>query len=569
MNVFRRLLGERQPNGPNGPSRRWIFVPYDQLTDRVGALAQEDPQDLGIVVIESPWKAARRPYHKAKLALVLANLRHFALEQAGRGVAVRHVVTSGPYRDALRSLARELGPLRVMEPAERELRVDLEPLIGDGTLDVVPHDGWLTTPEHFRSSQDGPPWRMDAFYRYVRRETGILMRDGKPEGGKYSFDAQNRKPWNGDPAAPDPPRFPDDPVKDEVVELVETRFSHHPGTLDPGRIPVTKEDAEVLWGWALEECMTHFGPYEDAMSTQSTGLFHTRISPLLNLCRLLPSRVIHDVAELDVPLSSREGFIRQVLGWREFVRHVHRETDGFRNVPAAASPVDAPRTQVSWSDGGWSRWSGRTWGAAGDGRHADVPGLEGAADPSALGADADLPVAFWGKPSGLRCLDTVVNDVWAEGWSHHITRLMVLSNLATLLDVSPREVTDWFWVAYLDAFDWVVEPNVLAMGTFGTGELMTTKPYVSGANYINRMSDYCRGCRFEPKRNCPITPLYWAFLGRHEDALRENPRLRLPLASLAKRGATARRRDAIVFERVRDGLARGEEIEPDVVPARK
>lgn len=161
----------------------------------------------------------------------------------------------------------------------------------------------------------------------------------------------------------------------------------------------------------------------------------------------------------------------------------------------------------------------------------------------------------------MACLDRVVDDVWREGWSHHITRLMVLSNLAMLLDVSPRELTDWFWVAYVDAFDWVVEPNVLGMGTFAMGDLMTTKPYVSGAAYIDRMSDFCRGCRFDPKTTCPITPMYWAFLARHAPALTGNARMAMPLRSLAKRAPARRAMDAAVFDSVSRTLQAGQPLE--------
>jgi deoxyribodipyrimidine photolyase-related protein len=266
------------------------------------------------------------------------------------------------------------------------------------------------------------------------------------------------------------------------------------------------------------------------MSSRSSGLFHTRISALLNVHRLLPSRVVADVAGMTLPLASQEGFLRQILGWREFVRHVHLATDGFRNLrgapPIAARPED------------------------------------GGATPSVLGASEPLPPVFWGTLSGLACLDRVVADVWAEGYSHHITRLMVLGNLATLLDVSPRELTDWFWVAYADAYDWVVEPNVLGMGTYAVGDLMTTKPYVSGAAYIARMSDYCESCAFDPTTTCPITRLYWAFLARHEMRLRDNPRIRLPLQALRKRPTATRKEDAQTFQRVRSALGAGRTLAP-------
>jgi deoxyribodipyrimidine photolyase-related protein len=524
--AFTKALRRRQTD-PSG--RRWIFVPYDQLSDAFGPLSREDPTELGIILVECPLKASRRPYHKQKLALVLANLRHFALEQAARGVAVRHVVSDGDYGSALEDLlAGAEAPVRAMLPAERELREEIRPLVDSRRIETLPHEGWLTSRDQFERACKTPPFRMDAFYRTVRRESGILMEGGKPVGGKFSFDAENRKPWPGEPAAAEPPEFPADPIKDEVLELVETAFADHPGELRTASLPATRDDAERLRDWAREHCLPLFGPYEDAMSVRSSNLFHTRLSSLMNLHRILPRRVVEDVATSELPLASKEGFIRQVLGWREFVRHVHETTDGFRRLPDGAPP------------------------------EADT----GAA-PSALGASEPLPPVFWGaSPSGLACLDHVVSDVWAEGYSHHITRLMVLSNIATLLDVSPRKLTDWFWVAYTDAYDWVVEPNVLGMGTFAVGELMTTKPYISGAAYIDRMSDYCGECAFDPRKTCPLTPMYWAFLDRHADALAGNPRMRLPLASLRRRGDRRRGTDREISDRARVTLENGGRLEP-------
>jgi deoxyribodipyrimidine photolyase-related protein len=540
---------------PSG--RRWIYAPYDQLTAEVGPLAQADPRELGLVLVEAPHKAARRPYHKAKLGFVLANGRHFALEQARRGVAVRYLVASAGYADALARFLDETdalrrgAPLTMMEAAERELRVELAPLVDGGRIRSVPHAGWLTSRADFLRAQPEPPWRMDAFYRHVRQTSGVLMDGGKPVGGKYSFDAENRRPWRGEPPTPTLPRFEPDAISKEVEALVHERFAHHPGTLDIGAWPTTAADAERMWAWAKRECLPHFGPFEDAMSTASAGLFHTRISPLLNVHRLLPARVVSEVATDDrLPLACREGFVRQILGWRELVRHVHCETDGFRRI--ATPQVIDPGA----GDGGFARWRGEPWPR----RQAQV---EGGASPSALDASAGLPPAYWGRRSGLACVDGVVADVWRDGWSHHITRLMVLANVATLLGVSPRELTDWFWVAYVDAFDWVVEPNVLAMGSFAVGELMTTKPYVCGAAYIHKMSDYCGGCAFDPKRDCPITPLYWAFMARHADVLARNPRVAGPVASVRKRDAAQRARDEHVLAVVRDTLDRGDALAPD------
>jgi deoxyribodipyrimidine photolyase-related protein len=507
--------------------RRWVYVPYDQLNDGMGPLASYPAEELAIVLIENPSKAARRPYHRQKLAWVLLQQRQFALEQAARGVHVHYAV--GDYLEVLSQLGQ---PCLIQQPAERELRQELQPLVKSGQLQVLPHQGWLTTSEQFLGSQKGPPWRMDAFYRRVRQDSGILMEKGKPVGGKYSFDAENRQPWKGQPPAPQAPTYERCELRREVEKLILEKFADHPGHLDTTTIPVTLEEIQAYWQWVCEHCLAWFGPYEDAMSVHSSTLFHSRLSPLINLHRLLPRQVVQEALQLDIPLACKEGFVRQILGWREFVYHVHVSTDGFRQL--SPPPVEpAPE-----GDGGWSTWSGRQW-----------PGLApSGSNLSWLGAQRPLPKAFWGQPSGLKCLDQVVSEVWRDGWSHHITRLMILSNLATLLDLSPRQLTDWFWVAYIDAYEWVVEPNVLGMGSYATGPLMTTKPYVSGSAYIDRMSDYCQHCQFHPKNSCPITSWYWAFLGRHHERLKNNQRMSIVLKSWQKRTPEQKQRDQEVFE---------------------
>ena len=527
MSAFRAALAARNPSPAH---RRWIYVPYDQL-GFFGLLAG-DPQGLGLVFVEDPSKAARRPYHKQKLALVLANGRHFALEAAARGFAVRHTVAPDGLAATLGRLAAELGPLGLMEPAERELRAALAPLVAAGALSMAPNPAWLSTAADFAAACPKAPWRMEAFYRQVRGRTGILMEGGRPVGGKYSFDTENRKRWRGDPPAAVPPRFEPDAVTEEVGALVRTRYAHHPGTLDLGALPATAADAETVWDWARRDCLPHFGPYEDAFSHRSRTLFHSRISALMNLGRLLPARVLTDALALPLPLASLEGFVRQILGWREFVHHVHRQTDGLRTLPAhPAAPTSVPLNAA------------------------------GAAAPSHLGAHQPLPPTFWGgAPSGLACLDDTVSAVWEEGYSHHITRLMVLSNLATLLDIDPRALTDWFWAAYIDAYDWVVEPNVLGMGTFALGELMTTKPYVAGSAYLDKMGDLCGRCAFKPGVDCPITPLYWAFLTRHAEKLRRNPRVAGPVAAALARDPARKAEDARIFAEVSATLAGGERL---------
>ncbi|NIR47580.1 deoxyribodipyrimidine photolyase, partial [candidate division KSB1 bacterium] len=404
-----RFLQELSKRNSDPSDRNWLYVPYDQLNDGMGPLARDEPNTWGIILIENSWKASCRPYHKQKLTFILANMRHFALEQASRGVAVKYVFTHGLYRDALEPLLEEFGQIRVMQPAEYALRADLQPLVDTGKVQIIPHEGWLTSEEQFYVSHKtpGPPWRMDAFYRHVRQQTGLLMEHGQPVGGKYSFDAENRKSWRGQPVAPEVPTFPIDAIKGEVGKLIENQFGRHPGKLDLKKLPATKADADTLWNWAKENCMPNFGPYEDAMSMQSTTLFHTRISSLLNIHRLLPAKVVSEAAEMDVLLSSKEGFIRQVLGWREFMHHVHTVTRGFRTL--ADGSINKATTP---GDGGYSRWAGKNWENESDREFPD-----GGVKPCELGGDLALPSAFWGKRSGLACLDRVVKDVWEEGYS--------------------------------------------------------------------------------------------------------------------------------------------------------
>ena len=494
-------------------------------------MGTEPPESLGIILIESTWKPALRPYHKHKLALLLTSQRHFALEQAARGVHVRYLFSKQPPQVVMEAECRAKGPIAMVRPAERELREHLRPLFETNQLVELEHKGWLTTADDFQRSMRGKKtWKMDSFYRYVRTKYEVLLTvEGKPEGGKWSHDADNRRTWMGEPEAPTPPTFEVDDVTHEVVALVETQYRGHPGAITANRIPATLADVHSYWEWVKRYCMYHFGPYEDAMHHEERQLFHSRMSAVMNLGRILPADVLTDVIAQHLPLNSKEGFIRQLLGWREYVRHIHEATDGFRQLPAHAS--DQLRGQ--------------------GGPHVNM-----------LGSEESLPPVYWGKTSGLFCLDHAVTEVIEDAHSHHINRLMVLSNWGSLLDVSPRELTDWFWVMFEDAYDWVVEPNVLGMGTYALGTLMMTKPYVSGSAYIHKMSSYCDQCEFNPKRDCPMTNLYWRYLNKHGGHFARNQRMSLVMASLRRRGEEKHRHDELVFQTIRLALSHGEKLSP-------
>ncbi len=543
MSTFERDILAAQPSAAEIRNRRWIYVPYDRYTDRVGPLVEQSATDTGIVIVESTAKALRRPYHKKKLAVLLSNMRHFALEQQAKGVAVLYHFSPQSHGQALLKLQQErhLPALTCMTPAERELRLDLSLMQKSGlAVHFVEDSTWVSTQKDFLDTY-GPfkadkSYVMDRFYRRIRQQTGILMRNAKPVGSKFSYDAENRNPYKGQVPVPEPPTFPPDAVTQEVLALVEATYGHHFGTLNNFNLPCSQQDADRFWVFFLDHLLPHFGRFEDAMRDDHLQLFHSKTSVLLNLGRLLARDLIRDVAqraEADAALlASFEGFIRQVMGWREFMRHIHEQTDGYRllagHVPQQAEtrPQEQSPNQTSIA------------------AKAYKPAVQSdpfaGAVPSALHASLPLPAVYWGVKSGLHCMDTVVAQVIEEGWSHHITRLMVLSNLATLCGFSPRELTDWFWFGYVDAYDWVVETNVLGMATYADGGLTATKPYVSGAAYIHRMSNFCGHCQYDPKKalgpdSCPFTALYWTFLERNEELLSNNFRMKMPYLTLRKK----------------------------------
>lgn len=516
----------------------WIWLSYDQLNlELLGDLSNSSGQ-IGLILIESSHKGNSHPYHKQKLAFLLSNMRHFAVEAVAQGYQVQYLISEASYAEVLDEMQQMVGKIHAIDHAERTTRLEVQSLVQEGKILLHPHSGWLTSESLFTDSVgDQPPFRMDAFYRNVRRKTGWLMQEGKPMGGQFSHDGENRKPWRGDPTPPRAPQFTMDQIDKEVVLLVDQCFSHHPGAADLSTVPTSRQDVIKALAFA-SECMSHFGTYEDAMSSSSKGLFHTRLAPLINLHRVLPSQAIDLALNSGSSLNNVEGFVRQMI-WREYVHHIHVVTDGFRTLQVNRS---SSRRDANWFE---------------------VSPVDSESHPNHLMQRQPLPAAYWGAKSGLSCLDTSVASVMDDAWTHHIPRLMVLSNIAHLLDVEPRQLTDWFHFAFIDAFDWVVEPNVLGMGTFATGSAMMTKPYVAGSAYINRMSDHCSTCEFHPKKNCPISRLYWAYLARHQQAFSGNHRLAMPMRNLSRRNAEQQHIDHQTYLRVQQALNQGETLHPN------
>ena len=288
--------------------------------------------------------------------------------------------------------------------------------------------------------------------------------------------------------------------------------------------------------WTTQFQYPLFGKYEDAMTTQSRGLFHSRLYSVLNLSRLLPMDVVDREYSTDAPINSVEGFIRQIV-WREYVHHIHVVTDGFQN-------LEVNRTLNTENDA-----------------KSERKGVDPKHNPNHLSQNRKLPVAYWGEKSRIKlprpnC--SISHGRWVD--PPH-SELMVQNNIASLLDVNPRELTDWFHASFIDAYDWVVEPNVMGMGTYALGDSMMTKPYVSGTPYINRMGDYCKSCSLDPKKTCPISSLYWAYLERHKSAFEGNFRMSMPLRTLSKRSENKKIDDRIVFESVYESLSAGQDLE--------
>lgn len=489
---FLRAIRRFAP-APGHRPQRWVVVFYDQLRP-AHPLLTGPPADTGVLYIETTAKPARRRYHARKLVLLLSAMRHDAEARGLAGHAVRYHVSEQWYDGAIAE-ARErdaLGELHALEPAEAEVR---EPLRALSWLTLHPNTLFVTDTAFYRRvfPKHGSR-RLETFYRAARVETGLLMDGCVPVGGAWNYDAENRKPWKGEPPAPAPLTFAPDAITREVMALVATRYPASLGSVDGFALPVTATDAARVVDAFVSERLAWFGPFEDAMAIDAPELFHSLLSAPLNLGLVDPLALCRRVEAAyragAVPLASAEGFIRQVIGWREFVRHVYEE---HRAHYASANALDARLPLPSW---------------------------------------------YWGTSSGLRCLDTTVGQVLDQGYSHHITRLMVLSNIATLLGVDPQALNRWFWEAYVDAYEWVVTPNVVGMATWADGGIVGSKPYVSSGKYIQRMGpSLCASCQFDPAKTsgpdaCPLNHLYWDFLERHRGRFARNVRMTVPLAAL-------------------------------------
>ncbi|MFP4614927.1 MAG: cryptochrome/photolyase family protein [Thiohalorhabdus sp.] len=491
--------------GTPGP-RVLAVVLGDQLDPDAALLEDLDPARDAVWMAEVAGEAEAVWSHKARLALFLAPMRHFRDHLAARGLPVRYqALNDHPHPSLGAALTAELcgsppAVMRVTQPGEHRVLEALREAThaADAALEVLPDRHFLFDGGFFAGWADGRKApRMEHFYRAARRATGILMEGDRPTGGRWNFDAENRGAFGraGPPAVPTPAAFAPDAVTRGAMATVATHFPAHPGSLEGFDWPVTPAQARKALADFIDHRLPTFGAYQDAMWAGEPYLFHSRLSAALNLKLLPPGEVLAaaETAYRDgrAPLAAVEGFIRQVLGWREFVHGMY-----WRHMPD------------------WLAWN-------------------------ALGAEGPLPALYWTGDTAMACLRAVVGQTLERGYAHHIQRLMVTGLFALLAGVRPRAVHEWYLAAYVDAVEWVELPNTLGMSQFADGGLRASKPYVASGRYIQRMSNYCRDCPFEPGRAtgegaCPFTTLYWDFLDRHRARFARHPRTALQWRNLER-----------------------------------
>jgi deoxyribodipyrimidine photolyase-related protein len=481
----------------------------DQCSRSLSALDGLDPARDTVLMMEVMAECTYVPHHPQKIVLVLSAMRHFARALEARGVRVRYVAlddagNTGTFRGEVRRAVAALKPGRILCTHPGEWRV-LEDMEGWEEAAGIPveireDERFLCPLPRFRRwAASRREYRMEFFYREMRRESGLLMEGKDPAGGAWNYDAENRKRLPKDVVPPAPPRFGPDDVTRAVMALVAERFGTHFGSLDGFAWPVTARDARAALDAFVRDRLALFGDYQDAMAEGETTLFHSLISTSLNAGLLLP-REACDAAEAAwregrAPLNAVEGFIRQVLGWREYVRGIY-----------------------------WLK----------------MPAYR---ELNALGATRPLPAFYWGAPTSMACVRAAVVQTRDLAYAHHIQRLMVTGNFALLAGIAPGAINDWYLAVYADAYEWVELPNTHGMAIHADGGVMASKPYAASGAYINRMSDHCGGCAHDVtdavgERACPFNFLYWDFMSRHAGRFANNPRMAMPLRTLAKMDAT-------------------------------
>ena len=455
--------------------------------------------------------------------MFLAAMRHFrdSLEHEGITVHYRNlddIGNLGSFRAELAASIAKLKPkaIVVTEPGEWRVREELK--AAGLPIEIRTDRHFLASKEEFAEwAGEKKQLRMEFFYRVMREKYAYLMEGGKPVGGKWNYDPENRKSFGkaGPAALSWMKTFPPDTVTRGVIEMVEREFPDHPGKLESFDFPVTPAEAQQALGAFVTQALPHFGDYQDAMWVEQPFLYHSRLSAALNLKLLDPRDVIRAAEQAyhdgHVALPSAEGFIRQILGWREYVRGVYW----------LLMPQYLERNYLE--------------------------------------AREKLPGFYWTGETDMKCLHDALGQTLKYGYAHHIQRLMVTGLFCLLLGVEPQQVHGWYLAVYIDAVEWVELPNTLGMSQYGDGGVMASKPYVASGKYIQRMSNYCANCRYNPAESvgesaCPFTTLYWDFLMRHEKMLAGNPRMIMQVKNLVRITAPKKKAIQARAEELREGF---------------
>jgi deoxyribodipyrimidine photolyase-related protein len=489
----------------------------DQLSQDISSLSDIDKASDTVLIVEVMEEATYVRHHKKKIAFLFSAMRHFADELRQQGMNVLYVRLDDPENTGrftgevaraiallkpLKLIATEPGEWRILEMMHQwreELPVPVE--IREDTR-------FLCSAARFNEWADGKKsLRMEYFYREMRRKHGILMRGDEPEGGHWNYDAENRAKLPDSLSLPDHPIFTPDYITKECIDLVGAKFQTHFGDLEPFTMPVARADALIALDAFIQDRLPLFGKYQDAMKQGEPKLFHSMISALLNCGLLNPIEIIKK-AELayhagHAPLNSVEGFIRQILGWREYVRGLY-----------------------------WLK-------------------MPDYAKTNALNATRALPDFYWSGNTDMNCMHQVIEETRQNAHAHHIQRLMITGNFALLVGINPPEIEAWYLSVYTDAYEWVELPNTHGMVMFADGGFLASKPYAASGAYIDRMSDYCGSCRYKVTKKagseaCPFNYLYWNFLIENRDILSKNQRMSVIYGNLAR--MTETRRDEITSD---------------------
>lgn len=495
----------------------------DQLSHELSSLRDLGPDDT-VLMCEVHEEATYVKHHQMKIAFLFSAMRHFAEALRQRG----HTVIYVPLDDAnnTQSLKSEVkrriqessgafSHLILTEPGEYRLKEDMQTWEADLKIPITIHadDRFFCAVDDFSSwAKSRRQLRLEHFYVWMRKKHDVLMHEGKPAGGQWNYDAANRKRLPEAVVVPKPTSFQPDTITESVLALVEKKFSSHFGRCRPFHFAVTREQALQVLDEFIEQRLSHFGDFQDAMSTDQPWLFHSHIGLYLNCGLLYPAEIIAAVEKAYVtgkaPINAAEGFIRQILGWREFIRGMY-----WLKMPA----------------------------------YAECNFFE---------AKRKLPKFFWDAKTRMHCVAQSIQQTHDYGYAHHIQRLMVLGNFATLVGLDPKEVQRWYLLVYVDAYEWVELPNVVGMALFADGGFFASKPYIASGNYINKMSNYCKSCSYKVtqktgKDACPFNYLYWHFVKRHVDVLQTNQRMAFALKNLDRLSAEQL---AAVEESARDFL---------------